>query len=289
MFWFCVVLSSVLGCGGENVSEQEVSEPAPINLVIVADLSDRLEDVAQSGRDIVVIRSAVDVLFNQHARRNYDTSKDLVRFQAVRANTIANDIYLDMDELNSRSSEASGGQPGWKLVSSEATKFIAHCEESYGAGPDKRGADLWGYFKDNYGPVIRPKPFVNKVIVLTDGYLNFSDRIQRQRPSNTQMQMAKLRLHPADWEQELPKLALAGVGKTFDADIMVLEVAPVDALTHPQEPEMLKRYWEAWANSMGMRIKGKDGVARVYLNTLQMSAVSQKIKEFLMEGVPEGE
>lgn len=103
------------------------------------------------------------------------------------------------------------------------------------------------------------------------------------------MQMAKLRLHPADWEQELPKLALAGVGKTFDADIMVLEVAPVDALTHPQEPEMLKRYWEAWANSMGMRIKGKDGVARVYLNTLQMSAVSQKIKEFLMEGVPEGE
>lgn len=274
---------ALAGCGGASDEEVVAERTRHVNLVIVADLSDRILDEKQGVRDLSVIQAALDAWESRARSVGWIVTRDVIRFQAIRANQLANDIYLDLEELRKRPADASGNAAVWQRLPSEKKKFIEACETTYGEGAETRGADLWGFFKDSYGPVTRGEPYINKVVVITDGYLNFDAAIQEQRPSNTQMRMAELR-QSQDWEAEFPAFALAGIGKSYDADIMVLEVAPKNMLTNPHELEMLERYWEAWSDTMGMRIKGHDGVARIYMNSLQLSALSQKLREFLAEG-----
>jgi hypothetical protein len=272
------------GCGGkQDVPRTVVAKPA-LNIILVADLSDRV-DAKQIERDSSIIASAVDAMVSHARLVGFPFAKDRIRFQAVRTNQVSNDVVIDLRALNQRPTESGGRKPLWQILPDEKERFLKACMDSYHEGAETQGADIWGFFKDRFEPLVEGPPYVNKVILLTDGYLNFDTAIQQHRPKNTQMRMAELR-RTQDWQARFAEFALVGVGKKFEADIMVLEVAPRDPVRQPQETEMLERYWREWAAELGMDIK-HNGVKRLYLNTLQISAINQKMVEFMAPEKPQ--
>ncbi len=263
-----------LGCARRGVdNNSDPPPPSPLNVVIIDDLSDRISAPTQAARDTAILRLITDAFFDRCRDVGFPFSRDRLRFQGVRTTLLDNDLVVDVQKLN------LAGEPVVKTLRPRLATFLSGCLHSYSSQAQFNGADLWGYFKDDMEAVLKPAPFENKIIMFTDGYLNFNSSLQNQRPVNTVMHVAELR-HRDDWEKEFPQLALAGVGHKFDrTQILILELAPKDQPASIHEMDILKTYWAAFCDSLGVDV-GAHG-ARIYANSLQLSAVADKLHEFL--------
>jgi len=276
--WLPIV--SCVGCSStgsdDGAGEVVPPPPPPINVVVVADLSDRIATPEQVVRDTAIIRIVGEV-FKEHCRQvGYLFSRDRLRFQGVRTTLLDNDIAIDVGYLNAKNERVV------ERIDPELTRFRRDCALSYAPQGSYAGADLWGYFKNDLGAVLEREDVLNRVIVLTDGYINFNGEIQAHRPVNTQMRIGELR-GKRDWERVFESYALAGVGRRFaNTELLVLEIAPKGAVQSVHEYDILKRYWTAWADSMGIAMGPDD--RNIYTNSLQLSAIRQKVTEFLRNG-----
>ena len=96
--------SSSAAEGSDVVASDDVK---PINVIVVADLSDRIKSSAQVARDSAVI-DAVAQAFNERAKKivGYPFCEDRIRFQGIRSVASSEDIVVDVGRMN-----AIGQQP----------------------------------------------------------------------------------------------------------------------------------------------------------------------------------
>ena len=131
------------------------------------------------------------------------------------------------------------------------------------------------------GRVLLKPGYRNKVILLTDGYLNFDPATQATRPARTYMQVGRLRVVP-DWRTEFPKVALAATGTSFhdrDVEMVVLEVAPKLQPRSIHETEILQRYWTSFCDSIG--VQHQPAERSVLTNTTPESEVRRLLTDYL--------
>ncbi len=280
--WFDVLMllfvATVAGCQPSSKldsGEDEVAQaqPAPINLIVVADLSDRIRTSGQIQRDSTIIDEIASAFRRRAQVVGYPYCRDRLRFQGVRSTVTSEDVAVDVGALNDKGIVIVAKLPGY------LTSWANQARKFYAAEGPFVGADLWGYIAHDLSAV-RDAKARNKIIVITDGYLNFASGVAR--PRNTEMHVAALRQAGARWETQFPRYALAGVGQRFeDCDLLVLEVAPKDPMRNVTEADILRRYWTAWADTLGMRHESSPDQA-VLLDNAPLSALQGRLDTFLM-------
>ena len=274
------VMVLVTGCSGPSSDATTTpADPQPLNVIIVSDLSDRLAHPQQRERDRMVLRACTQAFQERCRRVGYPLCKDVIRFQSVRTTPSATDIQVDVGALNAPS-PGQDHSPVVTAIGPSLDRFVVTAMKEYDAGFTPEGADLWLYFKDQFGVLLKPG-YRNKVILLTDGYLNFDPATQATRPARTYMQVGRLRVVP-DWRTEFPKVALAATGTSFhdrDVEMVVLEVAPKLQPRSIHETEILQRYWTSFCDSIG--VQHQPAERSVLTNTTPESEVRRLLTDYL--------
>jgi hypothetical protein len=263
----CQKSSSVASAGTEAATD----EVPALNVVVVADLSDRIASPEQVQRDAQVIEAISGAFLKRAEAVGYPFCTDRLRFQGIRSTATSEDLSIDVGALNAHRVVVV------KELPDRLASWARRADKLYSTEGPFVGADLWGYVAHDLDAVlVHDGTTRNKLILITDGYLNFANGVAR--PRNTEMRVAALRQAGARWESQFPRYALAGVGRRFeDCDLLVLEVAPKDPMRNVTEADILRRYWSAWADSLGMSHASSD----VYLNNAPLSSLTDRVTAFL--------
>lgn len=252
-----------------------VATPSPINVLLIMDLSDRVKEPGEEGRDLAVVRMVADAFRERCRRVGYPFSRDRLRFQGVRTTVSRSDITVDVGLINDT------GEPVVTQIVPRLDRFVNLVSAEYREQFAFVGADLWGYLKDDFGALLRPAPSVNKIVLVTDGYLNFDAKMQLGRPANTSMQVGKLR-SMANWKEQFPQYALRGIGRTFDrrfTQILILEIAPKLQPNSVNEMDILKMYWSTFCDSIGIECGNPQ--ERILSNKVPASELKDRLDTFL--------
>ena len=131
------------------------------------------------------------------------------------------------------------------------------------------GADIWTFFRDFAERDCIKKSYSengddgnvfyrceNKMIILTDGYLNFDPTIQSKRIAQKScMQVEKLR-NDNNWESNFTKYEMDPIpNKDFkNLDVLMLEINPYEPQLNPTEFPIIEKYWKTWFSDMKVKI-----------------------------------
>lgn len=118
----------------------------------------------------------------------------------------------------------------------------------------------------------------NKIIILTDGYLQFDKSITTKRAKGTYMTgLEKLRNKP-NWEAVFAaqKLKLNACPNPIEnTEVLVLEIAPQNKSVNTNEIQIIQKFWKTWFNDMHLKSDIFD--------TNDGDINKGKINEFLMK------
>ena len=123
------------------------------------------------------------------------------------------------------------------------------------------GSDIWEWFKYEAESYFS-ESHQNIVICISDGYLNFDNRIEDMRIPRTYMQVSKLRNDP-EWEQKIRgSEGLLTIGKDlsrYNIDFLMGEIqlqTDKNGVPYQKDFQIITLYWEVWLNAM--KIKSTD-------------------------------
>ena len=276
-----IALSACGGGTGQNV----IPQLDPLNIVLVLDLSNRLvKTPGQADKDQEIINAVLDVFEERQKRQAYITSKDILRIVIApqpEVPTSTNDrlrIDMDFSKKNGQGTGEGIGRP--KFVKNRGI-FEKEVEAIYRqalANPFT-GADLYTFFCTELLANFTDPGAPSKVIVLTDGYLEFDRQYLSKRPECTYMrELDKMRAEKDRWKARFDrkKLALCPCtgGNYNGVEVMLLETAPLFKGTSVYEFPMIQHYWKTWFDSMGID-------ANIEPHDNQVAGIKDKIKAFL--------
>lgn len=240
------------------------------NITILLDLSNRIDSKLhpdQIQRDTLII---ADILknFDEQVRRNgFIYSRD--KIQVLIAPQAGNKPPTFNPNIDVADIEKTGKIVRQVLPESERL-FLKEVNDIYANKQVFNGADIYTFFKDFQADNFIQKSYEeksaegnvyfmihNKMIILTDGYLNFESKIQAIRSQdNSCMQMDVLR-HDNNWQQNFSKFKLKPVeGKEFqNLEVMLLEVNPLHPEINVRESEIIEKYWRQWFEEMKIDYK----------------------------------
>jgi hypothetical protein len=240
------------------------SASRPVNYIVLLDLSDRLLVPGQVATDTAL----VGYLFARFSKKVIEKefvikSKD--RFQVVIApqRGVSYDPARFMDLL-SVDLEAAANAPAKATAFDQFERqFTPALRQLYTAATHNRrtaadyaGTDLWRYFNDHLAAALVPDAD-NRLLVLTDGYLDFNDathaRCEGNRCTTTNGLLPRLRPRP-DWKKsiEAGTWGLLPVGRRFEnLSVAVVELNP--KTPDLREAELLGTLWQKWLNEAGVR------------------------------------
>ena len=218
-----------------NTFGQTVKNPPPQKYIILLDLSDRLLLPQQADRDKVLIQ-AVFAEFEKIVKGNfYIFSEDVFQINIIpQEGGIDSDTYTQHLFINLKSIPTSQ-----KRIKMEAFKksLPALLTTLYQAAIGKRtktadfmGADTWRSFND-FLPQSLLKTGVNKLFILTDGYLDFeSNRFVGKNGNRTtdSRMINRMRTLP-NWQQVLndPNEGIIPIKSDFgNLQVSVAEIHP---------------------------------------------------------------
>lgn len=286
----CCVLALFSSCGEEVSTETEdkaagKSKLEPLNIVLVLDLSNRLvKTPGQGEKDQEVIQSILEIFEERQKRQAFITSKDL--FQVVVAPqpnvpTATNDsLRIDM---RNKKKKGSGGKAliGWPKYQQERETFKRAVKQIYEQALQEpfTGADIYTFFCTELPKNFTVAEAKTKVIVLTDGYLEFDRQYLSSRPACTYMQeLDKMRAEKDRWEQRFKRKELALCpcqGQAFQhTEVLMLETAPLFKGTSVYEFPMIEHYWKTWFDAMGLP-------AEIEPHDNMVAGIKGKVKAFL--------
>jgi len=118
------------------------------------------------------------------------------------------------------------------------------------------GADIWGFFNTELNSLLKNEEnFKNKLIILTDGYMDLDADIAKTRPKDTYMsysQITPLR-NKSNWETIYAnnKYGLKPISVNLAPfEVLVMEVNPHEPSVYTNEFDIIKKYWIEWFSKM---------------------------------------
>jgi hypothetical protein len=242
-------------------------------VLVLVDLSNRIDGrlhPGQLGRDTTVIRMIADEFASVVKQHMFLFSRDRLRVIYVGGEGPPVEPRVDVAKMNEDKRIVV------KELPKEIARFKAEATRPF-LLPNKNyvGADLWSWFK-NSGPsqlaVSDPNRKIDqKIIIITDGYLEFAPSVQRS--PGTSMRMKPLRGNK-NWEAAYQSVRLAKAGNFPGIKVLMLEVAPLNPVSNTTEPEILRRYWIDWFQSMGMQ-------SQMLTNSEALPSIQDVLHQFL--------
>lgn len=230
----------------------------PTNYVVLLDLSDRLLAPDQARRDQALVQ-AVFAQFDARVRQQQiifanDCFRVVVAPQkglAYRPEEFMDALYLDMAPLT-----MADKRKRLDALRADLPRQLSRLYALAVAGKrqtrDFAGCDLWQYVNEQLPTDLKPNAD-NRLVVLTDGYLDFEHNThgltQGNRATDSRM-LDRLR-HDPHWRQTLnrPTEGLLPISKRLpNVWFCVAEVRPkVDNL---HETDLLTALWDKWLGEM---------------------------------------
>lgn len=285
---FLLAIVALSGCGdsasGNGKGESQPSGLEPLNVVLVLDLSNRLVRMpGQTDKDQVIIRSVLDIFADRQRRQAYITSNDLLRLVVAPqpdVPTSTNDsLRVDMKEKQVKIGKATlMGLPKFKAERARFERALSRLYEQALTNPFT-GADLYTFFCTELPRNFADPNRKTKVLVLTDGYLEFDRQYLSRRPDCTYMrELDKMRAEREKWKSRFDrkKLALCPCsGQQFsNTEVLFLETAPLYKGASVFEFPMIEHYWKNWFDSMALP-------ASIEPHDAMTANIEAKIRDFL--------
>ena len=261
----------IFGCQSHNSSDsnnKEVDTLNYVNITVLLDLSNRIDGILhpdQVQRDTLIIREILNNFSEQVKHNGYIYSKDKIQILiAPQAGnkTINFNPHIEIAEI------AKSNKIVRQVLPQSKTQFIKDVTDIYSSKQMFNGADIYTFFKDfpeadfiekSYEEKSRDGnvfyKYHNKMIIITDGYLNFEPKTQAVRCSNNScMQMNVLR-HDSNWKQNFSKFKLKPIeGKNFqNLEVLLLEINPNHPEINVHESEIIEYYWKQWFNDINIK------------------------------------
>lgn len=283
-----LALTALLICSNTNSSpskeENSLAKLEPINIVVLLDLSDRIiKTDGQADKDLDIIKSILDKFEERQKRQVYITSKDRLRVLVAAqpgVNVSSNDdLVIDMNQLKQPKNGGSIGRPAFVKAREKFSSALKNLYDKALKSPHT-GADIYTFFCSDYPVNIMSNDATvkNKLIVITDGYLNFDAGSIPQRPKCTYMRnLTQLRTAKQDWKSYFQKndLAMCPCTRKFkNTEVILLETAPLNKGTSVYEFDIVEHYWKEWFKTMSLPVQ-------VFPHDNQVSNISDKVKAFL--------
>jgi hypothetical protein len=220
-------------------------------VIVIADLSNRIDARLHPGqvdRDTAIVRLIADEFGGLVRRNRFLFSRDRLRMMYIGGQNAPVEPRVDVAKMNEEH----------RIVVKELPAALASFRV-FAVQPylPKRtaynGADLWSWFHNTAPKVLKVddphRETRTRIIILTDGYLEFAPSIRRE--PGTTMRMTSLRGRQ-NWEDAYTRLKLKSAGVQLqNTKVLVLELAPLRPEVYTTEQEIIERYWRDWFQGMG--------------------------------------
>jgi hypothetical protein len=287
-----MLVALCLVVGGSPVPAR-AAEARQLHMVVLLDLSDRIDPTRVESRhqadiDRQILGKVVTAFVEEVRRKRYVFSRDSLQVHVApqpieyRGDLVAMADGLRIDvktlPLRDRRSEVHRLQ----------AEMVKQVDRLYSMATRERhlvGADLWSFFRNNLEDLLpcstADENRRNVLVVLTDGYLDFDEPVQRSRPRQgsrtSYMQVARYRgndlgllLTPAHGLIPARSDALRCI------EVLVLEMRE----RRVGDRDVLQAYWSKWLDEMGVaRFELKMGVD-------SPSAVGDVVDRFMARPAP---
>ena len=239
------------------------SGPMATNLVVVLDLSDRIDPRRHPGQaelDRKLLEGLVGVFEEKVRRGLYLLSRDRLSIAVAPQESgyqgevlsLADRLRIDMNELNT--SRGLRGKPAFDRARDAAVAGIRDLYRLAGSERGYVGADLWSFFRDRLPGHLAPEGSArNVLVVVTDGYINFDPDVERARPRQggraSFMQVSSLR-GVSGWRTQLARAdqGLIAFGPVCrGAEVLVVGLRYNDLRDQP----VIEGYWTKWLGELG--------------------------------------
>ena len=251
-----LLLLIVVSCSSDK-PEEEFTPPAPVNYMILLDLSDRILQPGQAEYDIEMVFQVFEA-FEANVRKNITiNSKDrfclmIADQQGTPYNHLKweNIFFTDMAKL-----DISIKNKKLTELRADLKKLLKdlYIEASYSTeSSDYAGSDIWRFFHDRLPETIVPG-YENFLLVLSDGYFDFESRSvtgQMRQMGTTTSFINDLRNAP-DWKSRMEekKLGICPSEREFPGlEVCVAGFRP--KYRNLYENDILRYTWKQWLSEM---------------------------------------
>ena len=245
-----------------NVSHSDSNaSDAPVNIIVIIDTSDRVckeRHPDQRERDIDILKKIVNQ-FHEFFEEEIKTGKiknhklNLVVPHQSKTKNPSNGI---IGKLTITAPKKRSGYREFLKKKQELIDAIPELYDHVQQHP-QTGSDIWDWFRSQARSPLSTDHH-NRIICLSDGYLNFDIDIEQKRPKGTYMRVGALRDDPEGVNKiKNGSEGLRPVGHFSDFNIkfLMLEVRlrEEDGVKHFQDSDIIEAYWETWLNTMGIK------------------------------------
>ena len=242
-------------------------DPIPVNIVVIIDTSDRISEEKhpdQRKRDIFILEEIVDQ-FSELAQPivseggTMETPHTLTFAVPPQPKT-----QKPADEIINRLAITT---PKRRSENPEFLNKIGKLKDAISALYDhvqqhpQTGSDIWDWFRSKAAPSFS-KGYQNRIICISDGYLNFDIDIEDERrkgSKRTYMRVGALRDDPEEAVNMIKNgnEGLSPVNNLADFNIkfLMLEIRlrEENGVKHFEDYDIIKAYWKTWLNAMGIQ------------------------------------
>ena len=245
-----------------NHSDSKASD-APVNIIVIIDTSDRVckeRHPDQRERDIDILREIIDQFYKlvepTIMKGGTIETPHRLTFVVPEQPKVSDPPNKIVNKLTIIAPRKRSENPEFQRRKQELIDAIS---ELYGhvQQQPQTGSDIWNWFRSQAKSPLSTDHH-NRIICLSDGYLNFDIDIEQKRPKGTYMRVGALRDDPEGVNKiKNGSEGLRPVGHFSDFNIkfLMLEVRlrEEDGVKHFQDSDIIQAYWETWLNAMGVK------------------------------------
>lgn len=275
LLYLCTVLNCFLltECKPDTGTDDPVNKPETkleeqFNISVLIDLSDRIDSSGnefsppQYQRDTAIIHAIIDIFKKnlQAPGRVTFNAKDKFKIffhpvpQDPQIALIAQNLQLDMEPMDPKQKKNA-------FLRTDSI-FAVNLMNIYDLALKKskyEGADIWHFMKDDVkNKCVKDTTYRNILIILTDGYMYwpFDKRNEKNRynyigPKSNQLTMFR---GQNSWEEKFNAKDYGFIAERNDlSDLEILVIGVSTPKSHPEDYDILKKYWGKWFTEMGVR------------------------------------
>jgi hypothetical protein len=284
----------VFGISSTSTAPPPARAVAQHHLTVLLDLSNRIDPKLgrgpQAARDLQDIQTVLDV-FKQQVKQNlYINSRDQLSVVVSRqrgSNPSAEaehqaDFTIDMGALPINNKQKKRVEALSDSLYQQTKKLYSEAQ----GNSSFTGADIWSFFDQELPAFLMPNKtaahdsIINTLVIVTDGYNDFSDDILKKRPRSGNRtsygQVVRLSRKPdplATFDKE--DYGLMATQKYPDLRVLVLELAAHN--NDATQGLLLRKYWTKWFDEMGIPNEHRQ----LMLNNASPSLTAKSLQQLM--------